>query len=102
MEFFLGLVVLPEIWVLVGEMVEVMDEFIEDCLFSVSIVQEVQELMLDVRAPRQDVLTLDTEVVEDFFHLILVVGAQLFPKQDDNRLKVVVNPVTHHLKRALC
>jgi hypothetical protein len=101
-EFFLGLVVLPEIWVLVGEMVEVMDEFIEDCLFSVSIVQEVQELMLDVRAPRQDVLTLDTEVVEDFFHLILVVGAQLFPKQDDNRLKVVVNPVTHHLKRALC
>lgn len=74
------MVVLPEIWVLVGEMVEVVDEFIEDCLFSVSVVQEVQELMLDVRAPRQDVFTLDTEVVEDFLHLMLVVGAQLFPK----------------------
>lgn len=74
------MVVLPEIWVLVGEMVEVVDEFIKDCLFSVSVVQEVQELMLDVRAPRQDVFTLDTEVVEDFLHLMLVVGAQLFPK----------------------
>ena len=37
-EFLLGLVVFPEIWILVGEIVEVMYELVEDCLFAVSIV----------------------------------------------------------------
>ena len=45
-QLFLGLVILSQVWVLVGKLIEVLHKLVQDVLLAVTRVQELQELHL--------------------------------------------------------
>jgi len=93
MKFLLGLVVLTQVGVLVGEAVEVFDELVEDGLLAVTGVQELQELHLELRLPNAGLLPLETDIAEHSAHLTFVVLRKITPHLDDHWFKVIVQVV---------
>lgn len=89
-QLLLRLVIFAQVGVLVGECVESLDEFIEDGLFALRRVQELQEGSLQLARALTGLLALEADVAEGAAHLPLVVAGKLAPHLNNHRLEVSV------------
>lgn len=94
MKLLLSLLIFSEVWVVVGELVELLDEFIKDVLLSIKGVKVFKELLSDGTGSNVGLLSVHANVPEDLLHLPLVVCNKILPKLDDNGLEVIVYVVT--------
>ena len=78
-QLFLRLVILSQVWVLIGKLIKVLHKFVQYILLAVTRVQELQELHLQIRISNAGLLTLQTDVSENAFHLAFVVTGKFTP-----------------------
>ena len=78
-QLLLGLVVLPQIWILVGELVKALHVLIKNVLLTITGVQELQELHLEARVSDASLFSLQANVSEHALHLTLVVLGKVPP-----------------------
>ena len=64
MKFFFGLVIFPQVWICIAEVIKVSDELFQLVLLGVRSMQEVQELLLNVREPFNDPFSLVSHPTE--------------------------------------
>jgi len=93
-ELVLGVIILTEVRVFIGEFVEILNELLEDFLFIVETVQEFKEVGLNVGVFNLDLLSVETHVLEDSSHLSAVVLAHVLPDPEDDGLEDALNVVT--------
>lgn len=94
MQLFLGLVVFPQIGVLVRKVIEALHKLVKDSLLPVVGVQEAKEITSNDRVSLVVLLPLHPDVPEYLFHLLLVVLGGILPKLDDDRFEVIVDIVS--------
>ena len=90
MKLILGLIIFPEIWVKVAELIEFLDKLVKFLLLVVRSMKKTQESFLNLREILNDPLSLTSSKGEHLFHLRFVVKTQLFPVFHQSGFKVVI------------
>ena len=94
MKLLLGLIILPQVRVVIRELVEFEHKFIQNLLLSVESVQVLKELFSDGAGPNIGLLSIHPDIPEDSLHLTLVVFDKVLPQLDDDWFEVVIYVVT--------
>ena len=94
MELLLGLVVLPQVGVLVREVIEALHKLIQNCLLSVVGVKEAKKITSNYRVALIILLSLHPDIPENLSHLLLVVLGGVLPELNDDRLEVIVDVIS--------
>lgn len=93
-QFFFGLIVLSEVRIFIGEIVEGFDKILEDFLFGIEAMKEFKEMGLNCRALDLSLFSMQTDILESSVHLSFVVDAQVLPDFEKYGSEVFINIIT--------
>ena len=102
MQFLLGLIILSQVWILVRKLIEVLDELVENVLFAIAGVQELQELHLEARITNAGLLSLQANIPENTLHLTLIVLGKVSPQLNNHWFEVIIDVISIWHRLYLC
>ena len=73
MKFLFGLAILPKVWIVIAELVEISNKLVKKLLFLVSSLQEGKELFLNNCLSSKRLFSLLANTPENIFHLAAIV-----------------------------
>ena len=94
MQLFLRLIIFPQVGILIREVIEIFDKFVQNCLFPVMSMQIAEEVTCCHCDSVITLLTLHTDVSENEHHLVLIVLRKVLPEFNDDRLEVSIDIVS--------